>query len=352
MANFIQLHMLTFYGPSNLNRDDLGRPKTARVGNIERLRISSQSLKRAWRTSELFEEATKGYTGTRTKLIGTKVYERMLEAGINKNNAKNRAQEIAKQFGKLKAISKDKDKLLNDLEIEQLVHVSPTEWKNIMTLVDLLIKEDRDPSDEELQLLRKEMNAVDIALFGRMLADVPYYNVEAAAQVSHAFTVHGTAVEDDYFTAVDDLNTREKDAGSAHIGEFGFGSGLFYTYICINKDQLIYNLGDESLVEKALTGFTAAATQIAPTGKQNSFASRARASYVLAEKGTQQPRQLSSAFIKPISGSDILMNTIKELERVQQNMDAVYGECADERFVMNVEEQKGNLDELINFVRA
>lgn len=350
MANFIQLHMLTFYGPSNLNRDDLGRPKTARVGNIERLRISSQSLKRAWRTSELFEEATKGYTGTRTKLLGTKLYEKMIEAGINKNNAKKRAQEIAKQFGKLKATSKDKP--MNDLEIEQLVHVSPIEWKNAMSLVDLLVKEDRDPSEEELRLLRKEINAVDIALFGRMLADVPYYNVEAAAQVSHAFTVHGTVVEDDYFTAVDDLNTREKDAGSAHIGEFGFGSGLFYTYICINKDQLIHNIGEESLAGKALTGLTTAATQIAPTGKQNSFASRARASYVLAEKGTQQPRQLSSAFIKPISTSDILKNTIKELERVQQNMDAVYGECADERFVMNVEEQKGSLDELINFVRS
>jgi CRISPR system Cascade subunit CasC len=342
--------MLTFYGPSNLNRDDLGRPKTVRVGNVERLRISSQSLKRAWRTSELFEEATQGFKGKRTKLIGVKVYEKMLEEGITKQNAKKRAQEIAKQFGKLKSSSKENP--LNDVEIEQLVHVSPEEWENIMSLVDTLNNEDREPSEDELNLLRKQVNAVDVALFGRMLADVPYYNVEAAAQVSHAFTVHGTVVEDDYFTAVDDLNTREKDAGSAHIGEFGFGSGLFYTYMCINKDQLAHNFEDESLIDKALTGFTTAATQIAPTGKQNSFASRARASYVLAEKGKQQPRQLSSAFIKPISSTNILKSAVSELERVQKNMDAVYGDCADSRYVLNVDEQKGSLDELIDFVRS
>jgi len=350
MSNFIQLHMLTFYGPANLNRDDLGRPKTVMVGNIERLRISSQSLKRAWRTSELFEEAAKGFTGTRTKLIGIKVYERMINAGIEKKKAKSRAQEIAKQFGTLKKSKKDNP--LNDLEIQQLVHISPPEWDNIMTLTDILTEEDRDPNEEELQLLRKDINAIDIALFGRMLADSPSFNVEAGAQVSHAFTVHGTAVEDDYFTAVDDLNTREENTGSAHIGELGFGSGLFYTYICINKDQLQQNLHDTALIDKALSGFARAATQVAPTGKQNSFASRARASYVLAEKGQEQPRQLSSAFIKPISGTNILKNAVSELERVQHNMDVVYGACADERYVINVDEQKGNLDELINFMRS
>lgn len=350
MSDFIQFHMLTFYGPSNLNRDDLGRPKTARIGNSERLRISSQSLKRAWRTSDLFEEVSKGYQGTRTKLLGVRVYEKMLASGINSKTAKKRAQEIAKQFGKLKGSKKEKP--LNDLEIEQLVHICPAEWENTMSLVDTLIEEDREPNEDELKLLRKDINAIDVALFGRMLADVPYYNIEAAAQVSHAFTVHGTVVEDDYFTAVDDLNTREEDAGSAHIGEFGFGSGLFYTYMCINKDLLVHNLKEDSLINKALTGFISAAMQIAPTGKQNSFASRARASYVLAEKGKQQPRQLSSAFIKPVSGTHLLKNTIKELERVQQNMDAVYGACADERYVLNVDEQKGSLDELINFVRS
>ena len=55
MTQFIQLHLLTSYPPSNLNRDDLGRPKSAQIGGVGRLRVSSQSLKRAWRTSEVFQ---------------------------------------------------------------------------------------------------------------------------------------------------------------------------------------------------------------------------------------------------------------------------------------------------------
>lgn len=55
MTTFIQLHLLTAYPAANLNRDDTGAPKTVVLGGAKRLRISSQSLKRAWRTSELFE---------------------------------------------------------------------------------------------------------------------------------------------------------------------------------------------------------------------------------------------------------------------------------------------------------
>ena len=75
MSEFIQLHLLTNYAPSNLNRDDLGRPKTAKMGGVDRLRISSQSLKRAWRTSEVFEKAKVGQLGIRTKKFGLEVYK-------------------------------------------------------------------------------------------------------------------------------------------------------------------------------------------------------------------------------------------------------------------------------------
>ena len=71
MNRFIQLHLLTSYPPSNLNRDDLGRPKTAIMGGVNRLRISSQSLKRAWRTSDVFKEKLSNNIGTRTKEMGS-----------------------------------------------------------------------------------------------------------------------------------------------------------------------------------------------------------------------------------------------------------------------------------------
>ena len=102
MSQFIQMHLLTMYPPSNLNRDDLGRPKTAIVGGTERLRISSQSLKRAWRTSEQFQEALSDYQGTRTKRLGEEVYSRLAEKGVAEKQATEWAVKIADVFGKTK----------------------------------------------------------------------------------------------------------------------------------------------------------------------------------------------------------------------------------------------------------
>ena len=125
MTTFVQLHLLTSYPPACLNRDDLNRPKTAVMGGVQRLRLSSQSLKRAWRTSEIFEEALGGHIGTRTKEMGVRVYKRLKDAGGAEKSAKEWTQKIAAQFGKLKATSKENP--LQDLEIEQLAHFSPEE---------------------------------------------------------------------------------------------------------------------------------------------------------------------------------------------------------------------------------
>ena len=94
MSTFIQLHLLTSYPPANLNRDDLGRPKTAVMGGVQRLRVSSQSLKRAWRTSDVFEEALKGHVGIRTKEMGVKIFNQLKGAGVSDKKAKDWAQKI------------------------------------------------------------------------------------------------------------------------------------------------------------------------------------------------------------------------------------------------------------------
>ncbi|MCE1713900.1 type I-E CRISPR-associated protein Cas7/Cse4/CasC, partial [Enterobacter hormaechei] len=99
-----------------------------------------------------------------------------------------------------------KKKKEDPLEIEQLAHISPAEQEATFALVDTLIAENRAATEEELNLLSKAKMAVDIALFGRMLASSPAYGVEAACQVAHAISVHAVTVENDYFTAVDDLN--------------------------------------------------------------------------------------------------------------------------------------------------
>lgn len=359
MSRFIQLHVLTSYPPANLNRDDTGRPKTAVVGDAVRLRVSSQSLKRAWRTSELFETALAGHLGTRTKSMGKEVYKTLKAGGIEEKKAREWARLIAGQFGKLKSEKKaDND---SDLEIEQLAHFSPEERQAIDTLAAALVaRRSTAPSDDELKLLAKPRRAVDIAMFGRMLADAPEYNVDAAVQVAHAVTVHKAPVEDDYFSAVDDLNTRES-TGAGHIGERGFGAGLFYLYICVDRTLLQENLGgDADLAARALRALVEAVTKVAPTGMQSSFASRAYAGYVLAEKGDQQPRSLVQSFYKPVSGhvrsdgqdADIQARAVKALVSRRDNFDKVYGACADARCTLDVESGEGSLAELLDFVSA
>lgn len=351
MSRFIQLHILTSYPPSNLNRDDTGSPKTAIVGDCVRLRISSQSLKRAWRTSDIFESSLKGNIGTRTKEMGVSVYQALLEKGVGEKNSRDWAKTIAACFGKAKSDKKTANN--EDLHVEQLVHFSPEEKLAINALVVQLADSNVAPVDADLKLLRKDSTAVDIAMFGRMLASTPAFNTEAAVQVAHAITVHKAAVEDDYFIAVDDLNNGDVEVGAAHIGELGFGAGVFYLYICINKEQLERNLGgDGELVAKALTALLHAVTKVSPTGKQNSFASRAYAGYVLAEKGDQQPRSLAQAFLAPVKGPDLMRRAVEELGKRRKNFDTVYGACADDYKVLDVEAGSGSLAEVADFVVA
>ncbi|MCK5543863.1 MAG: type I-E CRISPR-associated protein Cas7/Cse4/CasC [Desulfobulbaceae bacterium] len=383
MSRFIQLHLLTAYPPSNLNRDDQGSPKTAKMGGYDRLRVSSQCLKRTWRTSEIFKKALKGHIGTRTKEMGLKIYNRLADKGIKHKDAIEWTKSIAGVFGKLKALSKKEKEALKELtdekrekelvevEIEQLVFFDTTEADNIFSLTERVAERNEGPNAEELNLLRNKMTAVDIAMFGRMLASSPAYNIEAACQVAHAISVHPVVVEDDYFTAVDDLNSGMEDMGAAHIGETRFAAGLFYSYICINRELLIQNLdGNEELANKAIRALTEAAVKVAPEGKQNSFASRAYASYVMAEKGDQQPRSLSVAYLKPINhrdNDDFINDSIDALIEQKNSFDQVYGKCGKthipfekeksfckdcglDHYEMNVPKRQGSLSELLAFV--
>ncbi|GLU33694.1 type I-E CRISPR-associated protein Cas7/Cse4/CasC [Trinickia caryophylli] len=347
MSRFIQLHTLISYPPANLNRDDLGRPKTAMMGGVERLRVSSQSLKRAWRTSDLFERKlsskvgeSQGHLGTRTKQLGVEVYHKLKTAGFADKLAGDSANEIAKVYGALK---KDKP-----YEIEQLVHISAEEKASLDALVAKLIAEKRAPEKEELTTLLHKQQAADIAMFGRMLASKTEHNVEAAVQVAHALGIHATVVEDDYFTAVDDLN--EHDPGAAHIGESAFAAAVFYQYICIDRERLLENLcGDHVLLKSAIAALIEAALTIGPSGKQNSYASRAYAHYALAERGSRQPRSLSLAFLTPVTGSNYAADGIDALIAVRENMDKVYGDCAQSRNEFNVLKGDGSLLELLAF---
>jgi CRISPR system Cascade subunit CasC len=345
MANvFLQLHFLTPYAPSNLNRDDLGRPKTALFGGTQRLRVSSQSLKRAWRTSGVFETELADHIGTRTKRFGDLVLP-ILAKGLDEKKANKLASKLAGVFGAVKD---------DGLRTEQLAHITPEEKRHLEKLARTLASAGgREPSEEELgALVGHARGAADISLFGRMLAAKTEFNVEAACQVAHAISIHKVAIEDDYFTAVDDLKTNEEDAGAGHVGTQEFASAVLYQYVCVDRGLLAENLGgDEALVQKTLRALGEACLTVAPNGKQASFAARSRAHFALVEKGAGQPRSLASAFLKPVGGEDLLADGVKALITVREKLGKVYEDVpASKSF--DVIAGQGTKRELLDFLAS
>lgn len=394
MTRFLQLHLLTFFPPANINRDDTGRPKTAVVGGATRLRLSSQALKRAWRKSDIFQAALDGHLGDRTMRLGRNIALLLIkDHGITEGEAHGIAKVISAVFGK----PENKPKPGEELFIKQLAFISPDEQRKVNVFLGNVLSEpearqrllaaakevDLDTDSDEvtdedsaptkgkkakaptqskqttklISEMRQEILSVadpaaDIALFGRMLADSPNYNREAAAQVAHAITTHRVIVEDDYYTAMDDLKTPAEDAGAGFLGEATFGSGVFYLYLCIDRALLLKNLGnDAALAATALGALAEAAATVAPRGKQNSFAAHGRAHYVLAERGDQQPRTLAGAFAKPVDDRDLMGKSIEELERFRTQLDTAYGPAAAASATMQVG-KSGSLADIIAFCRG
>lgn len=352
MTMFVQFHLLTPYPPSNPNRDDQGRPKQAMIGGHPRLRLSSQSLKRAVRETAYFKQDLAGHRGDRTKRIAEQLEKRMHANGVEAAKARDAAARVAALFSKLEAEKNGAAPLTTTLAF-----VSPDEWALAQRLAEQIIAGEPVPAEKELKklVLRKADGAVDIAMFGRMLADDPDYNREAAVQVSHAITTHRANVEDDWFSAVDDLKKREEDAGAGHLGETGFGSGVYYLYACVNTDLLVENLaGDRALARKGIEALAKALATATPRGKQNSFAHHPRAHYVRVERGPQQPRDLSGAFFRPIplSEPDLVKASIDAMESMAAKIDHGYGPSCEAHAIFNLQAEEGSLAEIAAFAAA
>lgn len=347
MTHFIQIHLLTAYPPANLNRDDTGQPKTAQFGGRTRLRVSSQALKRAWRTSDVFKEQLAGHLATRTQRIGRAIRNHLVDKDVPVERAITIARQVADLFGKMKSEKEKGDKIL---DTEQLAFISPAEQAKALTLAEEILAGTAPEKLPAGLVLQEADSAADIAMFGRMLADDPDFNREAAVQVAHALTTHAVLVEDDFYTAVDDLKIPSEDVGAGFIGETGFAAGVFYLYICIDRDLLLRNLsGDEAVARAAIAALVEAAATVPPTGKQASFASRAKASYILIEKSEDAPRTLAAAFLKPAGGDDILSTSITALEATRAGFARAYGE-AGEALALDARAADGpSLAEILSF---
>jgi CRISPR system Cascade subunit CasC len=288
-----------------------------------------------------------GHLGQRTQRIGEAVAAHLAREGIAAERARAIARDVADAFGKLKPES-DQD----PLQTEQLVFVSPEERAAALAWADRLAGgESKKP--EAADILRRADAAVDVAMFGRMLADDPDFNREAAVQVAHAITTHKCVAEDDYYTAVDDLKTAAEDAGAGFIGEAGFGAGVFYLYACVDRALLEKNLGgDAALAARGVDAFVRAAATSGPRGKQASFASRAVASYGLVEKGDATPRTLAAAFLRPVgteeAGGDLVAASVARMTDWRARLKRAYGE-ANAVHELDVAAGTGTLAELAAF---
>ncbi|MCY4331325.1 MAG: type I-E CRISPR-associated protein Cas7/Cse4/CasC [Cyanobacteria bacterium MAG CAR1_bin_15] len=307
MSTFVEFHAIQNVPPSCLNRDDTGAPKDAMFGGWRRSRVSSQCLKRAARkmfaNSQLLNEDE---LGIRTRNIVQLISKKL--AGQGESDAVS-AIETALKAVDLSVKSREDA----TPQTEYLLFLSQT---GVSQLTDVIKSNLAELSNEKFQKdpkkhlkgdLKKKIaecistsRAVDIALFGRMLADRKDFNVDAAAQVAHAISTNSITRESDFFTAVDDF-TQAQEADAGMLGTVEFNSSCLYRYAAVNLDQLIKNLGhDQALAYKGVEAFLRAAAMAIPTGKQNTFAAHTLPEFVGIAVHNTQPISLANAFQKPV----------------------------------------------------
>lgn len=302
---FIDLHILQSVPPSNLNRDDAGTPKHALYGGARRARVSSQAWKRATRVMWAEGQPTAD-TATRTKRIAALLADTLKDAeGLSEEDAARLATALLAPLG-ITASQKKAE------ETAYLLFFGRPQLRGIARLVqgrarELLALEAKELEAElkKLDVDRELMTGhpVEVALFGRMVANRAELNVDAAVQVAHALSTHPVEAEFDYYTAVDDQNDRD-ETGAGMIGTVEFNSSTLYRYATLNVPMLHENLGGSpethQAVAEAVEGFVTCFTKSMPTGHQNTFAHRTLPHLVVATVRTDQPINLVSAFEKPL----------------------------------------------------
>jgi CRISPR system Cascade subunit CasC len=300
---YIDIHILQTLPPSNINRDDAGSPKTATYGGVLRSRVSSQAWKRATRTA-FAESLTPQDLGTRTKRIAGLLTERLsARSGLDHDAAKRIAEQLTETALKIKAGTKEGDTayllFFGRQQLERIVDLVADDAAELSTLPDNALTERLSGLKGVVLDVLRTGHPVDVALFGRMVADIPSLNVDAATQVAHALSTHATQTEFDYFTAVDDENTAD-ETGAGMIGNVEFTSSTLYRYATIALHQLAENLAGDDDIAAAVTLFVDSFARSIPSGHQNSFAHRTLPSVVSVAIRTDQPVNLVGAFEQPV----------------------------------------------------
>lgn len=333
MTTFIDIHALQTLPPSNINRDDTGSPKSAFFGGVQRQRVSSQAWKSAIRRDfELHLDRSK--LGVRTRLIADKVVARILDLASEFDA--DAAEEAVKQaFTAVKNPKNKKyvklerqegEKRISDRAVSSAALFLSNQQIDKLAQAIIEANGEKIPPKQVQEMLNTE-HGIEIALFGRMLADAPDFNVDAACQVAHALSVHGTEPDFDYYTAVDDVVRSAGDStGASMIGTIEMASSTLYRYANINLDALITNLGDTSASVEATLAFVRAFVGSMPTGKQNSFAARTLPDAVIVTVRNDRPISYVNAFEKAITEVEgRRLAAARALASEAKNIEEVYG---------------------------
>lgn len=371
-TRFLQLHTLTSFPASLLNRDDAGFAKRMPFGGVTRTRISSQCLKRHWRTAE--DEHALG----KIELDGGEVpmavrsrrtfehyvYRPLVGAGVAPEVAEAVTQGILEELlgesKKAKAAKKKKAEAASDgdsadVRTKQVTVIGRPEVDYLHRLAAEIAAGAGDAKaarkamkerlkDRELRANLKRVGAgLDAALFGRMTTGDVLARTDAAIHVAHAFTVHEGQFETDYFSAIDDLQ-EARETGSGHINTAELASGLFYAYVAVDVPLLISNLtgcvrrdwrsadpDGKQLAAEAARRLVHLMATVSPGAKLGSTAPYARAHLALAEAGGAQPRTLANAFLDPVPGRGMLAAAYQALGRHLSELDDMYGPAGDRR---------------------
>ncbi|KWW98835.1 CRISPR-associated protein CSE4 [Carbonactinospora thermoautotrophica] len=332
----IELHLLQSFPVSNLNRDDVGQPKTATFGGYTRARISSQCQKRAARQLFTAYGLDESATAVRTKRLVEKAAEALAARGRDPEQARDVARVAVRALG-FGVDGKDLTQYLlfvGRQAIELLADFCDREWDKLVKAAgDKKKAEKVKPDKETLAEARRILDATrvaDVALFGRMIADNKDFNVDAASQVAHAISTHAVANDFDFYTAVDDLKP-DAEAGADMIGTVDFNTACYYRYANLNLDQLVENLReDKDLAARAARAWLYAFVHAVPSGKQNSMAALTLPSAMLGVVRERGAWNLANAFLKPVDGKradgDVLAASLAELMRHFNQLRGFYGD--------------------------
>lgn len=286
---FLDIHAIQSVPPSNLNRDDTGSPKTAQYGGVRRARVSSQSWKRAIRTYFL-DNSDEANVGVRTKEIVQYVAKKIMQQDntISLEEALKIADKVFNDAGvKTKDLRAKALFFLGNKQAEKLAQIAIA----------------GNYKKDDVQNIIKADQAIDIALFGRMVADDPSLNEDASSQVAHAISTHAIQSEFDFFTAVDDLSP-EDNAGAGMLGTIEYNSSTLYRYANIAVHELSHQLNNKEAVKNTLKLFVESFSNSMPTGKVNTFANQTFPHFIAITLREDRPINLVSAFEEPIKSND------------------------------------------------